>query len=152
MRVALVCTLLLTGTVGWVLSGSQPQPPVAKGPGVETAPPPRLQTSPAPHKVVRVSPPEAKQPGETSVAINPAYPDHVVVSSFQGRDLGKYTSNNFTYNSADGGKTWKMLAAPNPDRRNQGDDVVTFGPDGTVFHCYLSALGYREAAPLRACS
>jgi hypothetical protein len=152
MRVALVCTLLFTGTVCWALSGSQPQPPVAKGPAPELAPPPRLQVLPAPHTVVRVSPPEAKQPGETAVAINPVYPDHIVVSSFQGRQLGKYTSNNFTYNSADGGKTWTMIAAPNPDRRNQGDDVVTFGPDGTVFHCYLSALGYREVAPLRACS
>ena len=107
---------------------------------------------PVPHKVVRVTPADAKNQGETCVAINPAYADHIVVSSFQGRQLGKYTSNNFTYNSADGGKTWKMLAAPNPDRRNQGDDVVTFGPDGTVYHCYLSALGYREASPLRAAS
>lgn len=152
MRFALVGLLLLVASLGGVWSAGQPQPPVAKSPGLEKAPPPRLQAQAVPHKVVRVSPADAKQPGETCVAINPVYPDHIVVSSYQGRQLGKYTSNNFTYNSADGGKTWKMLAAPNPDRRNQGDDVVTFGPDGTVFHCYLSALGYREAAPLRACS
>ena len=152
MRLALIGLLLLVASLGGGWSAGQPQPPAGKGPGKETAPPPRLQMAVVPHKVVRVSPSEAKQPGETCVAINPAYPDHIVVSSFQGRQLGKYTSNNFTYNSADWGKTWTMGAAPNPDRRNQGDDVVTFGPDGTVYHCYLSALGYREAAPLRAAS
>jgi len=152
MRLALLGLLLLVASLGGVWSGGQPRPPVAKSPGVETAPPPRLQVAPVPHKVVRVSPPEAKGPGETSVAINPVYPEHVVVSSFQARQPGKYHSNNYTYNSTDGGLTWKMLAAPNPDRRNQGDDAVTVGPDGTVYHCYMSALGYREPTPLRAAS
>ncbi len=118
----------------------------------EKAPPPRLRVGPVPHKVVRVSPPDAKQPGEVSVAINPVYPDHVVVSSFQSAKPAKYHSNNYTYNSNDGGLTWKMIASANPDRRTQGDDSVTFGPDGTVFHCYLSAIGFGGRDPLRSAS
>jgi hypothetical protein len=120
--------------------------------GPEPAPYPRLRSRQVPHKVVRVSPPDAKDPAEVSVAINPAYPDHVVVTSLQSWKPRKYYTNNHTYNSTDGGLTWKAVAAPNPDRRNQGDDSVTFGPDGTVYHCYLSALGYRDAHPLRAAS
>lgn len=148
--------LLLSAAVPEDEKKSQPGEKKAVDPkgekGPEKAPAPRLRAGPVPHKIVRVSPPEAKQPGEISVAINPVFPDHIVVSSLHPRQPGKYHSNNYTYNSSDGGQTWKMIAAPNPDRRNQGDDIVTFGPDGTVYHCYLSALGYRERNPLRAAS
>jgi hypothetical protein len=120
----------------------------------ETAPMPRASGKllSVPHKVVRVSPEDAKHPGEVSVAINPVYPEHIVVSSFQSPQPGRYFTNNHTYSSTDDGDTWKHLAAPNPDRRNQGDDSVTFGHDGTVYHCYLSALGYFGQNPPRACS
>ncbi|MBA4064628.1 MAG: hypothetical protein C0501_13125 [Isosphaera sp.] len=120
--------------------------------GPETAPPPRPRVGPVPHRLVRVTPPDAKGPAEVSVAINPVFPDHVVVSSFQRPQPGRYATNNHTYTSTDGGKTWTAAAAPNPDRRTQGDDSVAFGPDGTVYHCYLSAVGLREDAPLRAAS
>jgi len=133
------------------LSLAAPEPIAGQKAGdpKDAAPPPRRA---APHRVVRVTPDSAREPGEVSVAINPVYPDHVVVSSFQRPQPGKYFTNNHTYTSTDGGATWEWLAAPNPDRRNQGDDSVTFGPDGTVYHTYLSALGYREANPLRAAS
>ena len=127
---------------------------VAEKKGAEPAPPPQLHVGPVPHKVVRVSAPDAKHPGEVSVAINPVYPDHVVVTSFQAAQPGKYSTNNYTYNSTDAGLTWKTIPAPNPDRRNQADDSVTFGPDGTAYHCYLSATGYASGGvpPLRAAS
>lgn len=118
----------------------------------ETAPPPRPRGELVPHRVVRVTPPDARQPAEVAVAINPVDWNHVVVSSFQERRPGQPFTNNHTYNSADGGLTWKAVAAPNPDRRTQGDDSVAFGPDGTLYHCYLSAVGFAGANPQRAAS
>lgn len=157
-RLALALTLLL----GLLLlpaalpqdekKDQQPQKKEDKKDDSNKPPPSPSRSKPAPHKVVRVTGADARQPGEVAVAINPAYPDHVVVSSFQARRPGKYHSNNYTYNSTDGGATWTAVAAANPDRRSQGDDSVTFGSDGTVYHCYLSAVGYEtnDPAPLRA--
>lgn len=118
----------------------------------DTAPPPRPKLGTVPHKLVRVTPPDANRPCEVSVAISPKNPDHVVVSAFQGPEKGKPHTNNFTFNSTDGGRTWKAVAAPNPNARNQADDCLAFGPDGTVFHCYLSAFGYGARTPPRASS
>lgn len=121
----------------------------------EVAPPPRPKEVPGkrlavPHRVARVSPPDTRIPAETSVAINPTEPDHVVASSLMRPRPEHAGRQNATYTSFDAGRTWKMVPCPNPDRWIQGDDVVTFGPDGMAYHCFLSLGGIREGAPLRA--
>ncbi len=101
------------------------------------------------HQVVRVSAPDARRPVETSVAINPTKPEHVVAVSFQsGR--GSPGTSNYAYTSRDGGLTWKTVAAHNPERRTQGDDAVAFGPDGRAYHTYISFAGIRAPRPTRA--
>jgi hypothetical protein len=145
IRPALASVLGLAVTAAAVPQvGQQDRPP--------EAPAPRPRLAAVPHKVVRVTPPDARMPGEVAVAINPRSPDHVVVSSYQAARPGKPHTNNFTHNSTDGGRTWAAVPAPNPDGRNQADDSVAFGPDGTAFHCYLSAAGYEafNRAPLKA--
>ncbi len=102
-----------------------------------------------PHQVVRVTGPEARRPVEIAVAINPTNPDHVVAVSNQAARLGEPGSNH-VYISADGGLTWKTTAAPNPDRRSQGDDAIVFGPDGTAHHTYIAFVGIRTPRPVRA--
>jgi hypothetical protein len=102
--------------------------------------------------IVRVSDPEARNPVEVSVAINPTNPDHVVASCVQYGKPGQPRSSGVLFTSSDGGKTWKSVAAPNPQQRMQGDDVVTFGPDGTVHHLYISFEGIRVPRPIRACT
>src|SRR5437660_7822670 len=88
-----------------------------------------------PHQVVRVTSPEARRPVEVSVAINPSHPDHVVAVSNQAGRAGEPSSNH-VYVSWDGGRTWKTVAAPNPDRRSQGDDAIAFGLDGMIHRTY----------------
>ena len=95
------------------------------------------------HRVVRMSEPNAVRPVEVSVAINPTDPDHIVAASQQG-------ANNVTYASKDAGKTWKTVATANPNKRVQGDDVVTFSGDGLAARAYISFVGIREKRPARA--
>src|SRR5262245_58722923 len=105
-----------------ILAATVSEPRATRVRQVETAPMPRVSGKllSVPHRVVRVTPEDAKHPGEVSVAINPVYPAHIVVTSFQRPQPGRYFSNNHTYSSTDDGDTWKHHAAPNPDRRNQG--------------------------------
>ncbi len=107
----------------------------------------RAQT---PHHVVRVSSPEATAPVEVSVAINPTRREHVVAVSFQTGKPGEPRSSNHVYVSMDGGRSWKSVAAPNPDRRIQGDDAVAFGPDGAAHRTYIAFDGLRGKRPSRA--
>jgi hypothetical protein len=104
-----------------------------------------------PHAIYRITGPEANHPAEVAVAVDPTNPMHVVAVSHQRTGKGQ-PSTNFAYVSWDGGQTWVSRPTPNPDRRTQGDDGVTFGPDGTAYHTYLSALGYGQKRPKRACS
>lgn len=102
------------------------------------------------HRVVRITGSDAHRPAEVSIAIDPTNPEHLVAVSHQaGRGV---PSSNFDYQSWDSGKTWISAATPNPDKRAQGDDAVTFGPDGTAYHLYLSAVGYGQPKPRRASS
>src|SRR4030095_432929 len=50
----------------------------------------------------------------------------------------------------DGGRTWQMMPVANPKGLTQGDDVVYFSSDGTVYHIHLSFVGIRVARPSRA--
>jgi hypothetical protein len=115
----------------------------------EDAPPDaRRQT---PHRITRITGPEAIRPAEISIGVDPTNPDHIVAVSHQaGRH--KLPSSNYEYVSWDGGRTWSTYTTPNGDQRTQGDDGVVFGPDGTAYHSYLAALGYGQAKPKRACS
>jgi hypothetical protein len=119
------------------------------GQSADVAPPPRAVL---PQKLVRVVGPDDGRPCEVAVAISPVEPDHVAVSFLKSRSPGRPFSTNFTAVSTDGGLSWKAVDCPNPDRRSQGDDSVAFGPDGALFHCYLSAVGFAGAAPLRSAS
>lgn len=102
------------------------------------------------HRVVRITGPEARRPAEVSVAINPLEPTHLVAVSTQAGRPGEPRTSNHAYSSEDGGKTWKSVAAANPDQRVQGDDAVAFGPDGTAYHSYIAFNGNRGPRPLRA--
>jgi hypothetical protein len=104
------------------------------------------------HEVVRVTPPEALRPVEVSVAINPTNLDHVVAVALQAGRPGQPRTSNYSFTSIDGGKTWKMAAAPNPQQRVQGDCVVAFAPDGVAHQCYIAFDGIRTPLPLRACT
>jgi hypothetical protein len=102
-----------------------------------------------PHAIVRITGPDANHPAEVSVAIDPTNLQHIVAVSHQ-RSREKRPSSNYAYITWDGGRSWISSVTPNPDGRAQGDDAVVFGPDGTVYHAYLSALGYGQPRPRRA--
>jgi hypothetical protein len=106
------------------------------------------KTSPVP-RVARVTPPEALGAVEVSVAINPKNPDHMVaVSIARVKDHPGIT--DFAYVTNDAGRTWKTVPRDNPHKTQQGDDVVTFTPDGLAVHAFISFRGIREARPARA--
>jgi hypothetical protein len=104
-----------------------------------------------PHRIVRVSTTDARLPVEVSVAINPLNLNHVIAVSTQAGRRGRGTSD-YIYVSEDGGLTWRTTPAANPDHRVQGDDAVTFGPDGVAHRSYISFTGIRTDRPLRAAS
>jgi hypothetical protein len=103
------------------------------------------------HFVARVSDDSAIRPAETSIAINPVNRDHIVAVSLQAMKPGSPVRvSNFSYTSIDGGRTWRTLPAPNTHHRVHGDDAVTIGRDGTVYHSYIAFDGIRVARPDRA--
>jgi hypothetical protein len=101
-------------------------------------------------KIVRVSDPDAIDPAEVTIAINPANPDNIVAASFQaGRPpRPRYASNNYV--SIDGGKSWKTVPVADPKGLTQGDDTVYFSSDGVAYHAHLSFVGIRVPRPPRA--
>jgi len=101
-------------------------------------------------KVVRVSEPDAINPAEVTIAINPKNPDNVVAASFAMCRPSRARSASYNYSSLDGGKTWRTIPVADPKNLTQGDDVVYFGKDGTVYHTHLSFEGIRVAHPPRA--
>ena len=103
-----------------------------------------------PQRIVRVTEPDAINPAEVSVAINPKNPDNVIGASFQSGRPPRARAGSYTYLSMDGGKTWKTVPTPNPDNLVQGDDVVVFANDGTAYHAHLSFDGIRVPRPPRA--
>jgi hypothetical protein len=117
-------------------------------PGESRASPDDKKTSPVP-RVVRVSPAEAVGAVEVSVAINPTNPDHLIAVSI-AKMKGHPGITDFAYVSTDAGRTWKMVPRANPHKVQQGDDVVTFTPDGMAIHAFISFTGIRQARPRRA--
>jgi hypothetical protein len=105
---------------------------------------------PAPtHRVTRVSDPAARGAVEVSVAINPTNPDHLIAASIaQMKQHPGIT--DFAYVSTDGGRSWKTVPRANPQKRRQGDDMVTFTADGLAIHTYIAFDGIRVKRPTRA--
>jgi len=101
-------------------------------------------------KVIRVSDPDAMNPAEVSIAINPKNPENIVAASFQTGRPPRPRAGSYNYVSMDGGKTWQTIPVENSKGLTQGDDAVYFGNDGTVYHTHLSFVGIRVARPPRA--
>ena len=101
-------------------------------------------------QVVRVTEAEAINPAEVTIAINPKNPDNLVAASFQTGRPPRPRAGSYYYLSMDGGKTWKSTPVENPKGLTQGDDVVYFGSDGSVYHAHLSFVGIRVPRPQRA--
>jgi hypothetical protein len=105
------------------------------------------------HVVARVSDDTALRPAEASIAINPSNIDHIVAVSLQAMRPGSpVRTSNFSYASVDGGRTWRTVPAPNDHQRVHGDDAVTIGRDGTIYHSYIAFDGIRVARADRASS
>src|SRR6266403_3167559 len=100
--------------------------------------------------VVRVSEPDAINPAEVSITINPKNPDNIVAASFQTGLPPRPRAGSYNYVSMDGGKTWKTIPINDPKGLTQGDDTVYFGSDGTAYHAHLSFVGIRVSKPKRA--
>ncbi len=101
-------------------------------------------------KVVRVSDPDAINPAEVTIAINPKNPDNIVAASFQAGRPPRPRYASYNYVSMDGGKTWKTVPVEDPKGLTQGDDAVYFSSDGIAHHIHLSFVGIRVPTPPRA--
>src|SRR5437660_11350289 len=101
-------------------------------------------------RVVRVSDPDAINPAEVTIAINPRNPDNIVAASFQAGRPPRPRYASYNYVSLDGGKTWKTVPVEDPKGLTQGDDAVYFSSDTTAYHIHLSFIGIRVARPPRA--
>src|SRR4029453_16962246 len=89
-------------------------------------------------RVVRIPEPNATNPAEVSIAINPKNPDNMIAASLQTGRPPKPRAGSYNYVTVDGGKTWKTVPTPNPTNLVQGDDVLAFSNDGVAYHVHLS--------------
>jgi len=101
-------------------------------------------------QVVRITEPDAINPAEVTIAINPKNPDNMIAASFQTGLPPKPRAGSYHYVTFDGGKTWSTVATPDPKNLVQGDDVMAFSSDGIAYHAHLSFDGIRVARPSRA--
>jgi len=101
-------------------------------------------------QIVRITEPDAINPAEVTIAINPKNPDNMIAASFQTGRPPKPRAGSYHYVTFDGGKTWKTVSTPNPKNLVQGDDVLAFSSDGVAYHVHLSFDGIRLARPVRA--
>ena len=101
-------------------------------------------------QVVRITEPDAINPAEVTIAINPKNPDNMIAASFQTGRPPKPRAGSYHYVTFDGGKTWKTVSTPDPKNLVQGDDVLAFSNDGVAYHAHLSFDGIRLARPVRA--
>ncbi|HXG65735.1 MAG TPA: sialidase family protein [Blastocatellia bacterium] len=104
------------------------------------------------HRIVRITGPDALNPCEVSIAINPANPNNIVGVSMQLGKPGQARVSNYAYVTTDAGATWKTVAAQNPRSLAQGDDAVTFDSRGVAYRSYISFDGIRVQRPKRAFS
>jgi hypothetical protein len=102
-----------------------------------------------PHRIAPVTPPEIKGAAEVSIAIDPTNPDHMVAVCI-GQLKAFPGITDFSYVTTDGGKTWKTAPCPNPNKRRQGDDVITFTGDGLALHAYIAFDGNLGDRPKKA--
>ena len=107
-------------------------------------------TTTAAQQVVRITEPNAIDPAEVSIAINPKNPDNMIAASLQIGRPPKPRAGSYQYVTFDGGKTWTTVPTPNPGNLVQGDDVVVFSSDGVAYHVHLAFDGIRQARPQRA--
>jgi len=101
-------------------------------------------------QVVRITEPNAINPAEVTIAINPKNPDNMVAASFQTGVPPKPRAGSYHYVTFDGGKTWSTVPTSNPKNLVQGDDVLAFSNDGVAYHAHLSFDGIRLPRPIRA--
>src|ERR1041384_5083985 len=101
-------------------------------------------------QVVRITEPNATNPAEVSIAINPKNPDNMIGASFQTGRPPKPRAGSYHYVTFDGGKTWKTVPTPNPTNLVPGDDALAFSNDGIAYPVHLSFDGIRQAPPVRA--
>jgi hypothetical protein len=77
---------------------------------------------------------------EPSVALNPANPNQVVITSFSG-SWSSSTQNAPLWHSTDGGTTWtKRFTIPPPPGRSLGcpcDQTIDYARNGTLFGTFL---------------
>src|SRR4029078_10627162 len=101
-------------------------------------------------QVVRITEPDAINPAEVTIAINPKNPDNMIAASFQTGPPPKPRAGSYHYVTFDGGKTWKTVMTPNPKNLVQGDDVLAFSNEVFAYTAHLSFDGIRLARPVRA--
>jgi len=101
-------------------------------------------------QVVRITEPDAINPAEVTIAINPKNPDNMIAASFQTGRAPKPRAGSYHYVTFDGGNTWKTVSTPDSKNLVQGDDVLAFSDDGVAYHAHLSFDGIRLARPVRA--
>src|SRR2546429_6151427 len=101
-------------------------------------------------RVVRVSDPDAINPAEVTIAINPRNPDNIVAASFQAGRPPRPRYASYNYVSMDGGQTWQTVPVEDPKGLTQGDDAGYFSSDATAYLIHLSFVGIRVPAPPRA--
>src|SRR5438067_2174094 len=101
-------------------------------------------------RVVRVSDPDAINPAEVTISINPKNPDNIVAASFQAGRPPRPRYASYNYVSMDGGKIWKTVPVEDPKALTQGDDAVYFSSEATAHHIHLSFVGIRVPTPPRA--
>ncbi|MFO7767990.1 MAG: sialidase family protein [bacterium] len=117
------------------LSGAVPAAaqPGSRGPEVVTA-----EVTGPPHSTV-----------ETSVAIDPTDPDHIVGAALATLgDPRNRRITNFSYVSHDGGRSWMTVAMPNPEDRVHGDDAVVIDHRGTIHRTWIGFTGLRDEKAL----
>src|SRR5262249_60513371 len=98
---------------------------------------------------------------ETSIAVDPTNPQHIVVGANDYRVCCDFTALNdstaWAYTSFDGGATWTNVQVPGLTAEtggqgtftkadSAGDPALTIGPDGTVYYANIGSNPARPAS------
>jgi len=104
-----------------------------------------------PHEIMQISGAGAANPSEVSVAINPTDSANIIAVSLQHKyPDGSSGITNYAYVKSEKESGWKTVSQPNPERRVQGDDAVTFDASGTAYRSYIAFKGLRQHRPEEA--